>query len=170
MIFRGIRRSDRPLSDPGEARTLDPLIKSQLLYQLSYGVIVLLLRCKGMGIFWNYQIFLSFFCDFLHFLCFLADFCPLGPVFLGFLPVFSVLLAHFLVLRFLATAFSALCFLTSHFFGPSFSLPGNFFRPGGNTCKWLGGGQQGGRRGARGCTGWRGKPPFCGILAARGCV
>ena len=39
MIFRGIRRSDRPLSDPGEARTLDPLIKSQLLYQLSYGVI-----------------------------------------------------------------------------------------------------------------------------------
>ena len=24
--------------DPGEARTLDPLIKSQLLYQLSYGV------------------------------------------------------------------------------------------------------------------------------------
>ncbi len=28
------------LCDPGEARTLDPLIKSQLLYQLSYGVIV----------------------------------------------------------------------------------------------------------------------------------
>ncbi len=28
------------MSDPGEARTLDPLIKSQLLYQLSYGVIV----------------------------------------------------------------------------------------------------------------------------------
>ena len=28
------------ISDPGEARTLDPLIKSQLLYQLSYGVIV----------------------------------------------------------------------------------------------------------------------------------
>ena len=40
MIFRGIHRSDRPFSDPGEARTLDPLIKSQLLYQLSYGVIV----------------------------------------------------------------------------------------------------------------------------------
>gem|GEM_PF-1493687 len=38
MIFRGIHRSDRPFSDPGEARTLDPLIKSQLLYQLSYGV------------------------------------------------------------------------------------------------------------------------------------
>ncbi len=40
MIFRGIRRSDRPFSDPGEARTLDPLIKSQLLYQLSYGVFI----------------------------------------------------------------------------------------------------------------------------------
>ena len=26
-------------SDPGEARTLDPMIKSHLLYQLSYGVI-----------------------------------------------------------------------------------------------------------------------------------
>jgi hypothetical protein len=26
--------------DPGEIRTLDPLIKSQLLYQLSYGVII----------------------------------------------------------------------------------------------------------------------------------
>lgn len=27
------------ISDPGGARTLDPLIKSQLLYQLSYGVV-----------------------------------------------------------------------------------------------------------------------------------
>ncbi len=27
------------IGDPGEARTLDPLIKSQLLYQLSYGVV-----------------------------------------------------------------------------------------------------------------------------------
>ena len=27
-------------SDPGQVRTVDPLIKSQLLYQLSYGVIV----------------------------------------------------------------------------------------------------------------------------------
>jgi hypothetical protein len=25
--------------DPGEIRTIDPLIKSQLLYQLSYGVV-----------------------------------------------------------------------------------------------------------------------------------
>ncbi len=38
MIFRTFLRVDRPFSDPGEARTLDPLIKSQLLYQLSYGV------------------------------------------------------------------------------------------------------------------------------------
>ena len=46
MIFRGIHRSDRPFSDPGEARTLDPLIKSQLLYQLSYGVIAR--DCRGL--------------------------------------------------------------------------------------------------------------------------
>ena len=32
------------LSDPGGARTLDPLIKSQLLYQLSYGVGAIVLR------------------------------------------------------------------------------------------------------------------------------
>ena len=46
MIFRNFLRSDRPLSDPGEARTHDPMIKSHLLYQLSYGVIVgMLARC-----------------------------------------------------------------------------------------------------------------------------
>ncbi len=45
MIFRTFLRVDRPFSDPGEARTLDPLIKSQLLYQLSYGVIFLFLWC-----------------------------------------------------------------------------------------------------------------------------
>ena len=33
--------------DPGEARTLDPLIKSQLLYQLSYGVIAFLSNCAA---------------------------------------------------------------------------------------------------------------------------
>ena len=36
--------------DPGEARTLDPLIKSQLLYQLSYGVIFK--RHKGTDFFY----------------------------------------------------------------------------------------------------------------------
>jgi hypothetical protein len=34
--------AERLFSDLGEARTLDPLIKSQLLYQLSYQVIILL--------------------------------------------------------------------------------------------------------------------------------
>ena len=46
--------------DPGEARTLDPLIKSQLLYQLSYGVSVLFrfLHCKVTANFRTVQIFL----------------------------------------------------------------------------------------------------------------
>ena len=39
------------LCDPGGARTLDPLIKSQLLYQLSHGVKkrnhLLISDCKG---------------------------------------------------------------------------------------------------------------------------
>ena len=63
MIFRGIHRSDRPFSDPGEARTLDPLIKSQLLYQLSYGVIVgfLLLLGKVTAFFLITQIFFAVF-------------------------------------------------------------------------------------------------------------
>ena len=38
------------LSDLGEARTLDPLIKSQLLYQLSYEVIVLLISSAKLRI------------------------------------------------------------------------------------------------------------------------
>ena len=37
------------ISDPGEARTLDPLIKSQLLYQLSYGVMLQLVIGLQMG-------------------------------------------------------------------------------------------------------------------------
>ena len=43
------------LCDPGGARTLDPLIKSQLLYQLSHGVkkrnLLLISDCKGTTIF-----------------------------------------------------------------------------------------------------------------------
>ena len=35
--------------DLGEARTLDPLIKSQLLYQLSYQVNYLLPACRQAG-------------------------------------------------------------------------------------------------------------------------
>ena len=34
-------------SDPGEARTLDPMIKSHLLYQLSYGVMTLFSKCDA---------------------------------------------------------------------------------------------------------------------------
>ena len=47
------------LCDPGGARTLDPLIKSQLLYQLSYGVVFdrrLLIVVKQM-------LYLNKFCD-----------------------------------------------------------------------------------------------------------
>ena len=55
------------LCDPGEARTLDPLIKSQLLYQLSYGVssvrFISELRCKVTLIFYAVQIFLRVFCE-----------------------------------------------------------------------------------------------------------
>ncbi len=64
MIFRTFLWSDRPLSDPGEARTLDPLIKSQLLYQLSYGVICigLFLNCGAkLGTFYEPC---KFFCCF----------------------------------------------------------------------------------------------------------
>lgn len=43
----------RLLCDPGEARTLDPMIKSHLLYQLSYGVNVLLISvAKVMSFFY----------------------------------------------------------------------------------------------------------------------
>ncbi len=64
--FQNFLWSDRPLGDPAGARTLDPLIKSQLLYQLSYGVLHFqgafpLMRCKVSKFFWSLQIFLSFF-------------------------------------------------------------------------------------------------------------
>ena len=49
--------------DPGEARTHDPMIKSHLLYQLSYGVIVgfLLLLGKVTAFFLITQIFFAVF-------------------------------------------------------------------------------------------------------------
>ena len=46
--------------DPGEARTLDPMIKSHLLYQLSYGVIFLQMRCKGNAFFLSRKIIFNF--------------------------------------------------------------------------------------------------------------
>ena len=45
--------------DLGEARTLDPLIKSQLLYQLSYEVIVLLISDAKVRIFFELATILS---------------------------------------------------------------------------------------------------------------
>ena len=52
--------------DPGGARTLDPLIKSQLLYQLSYGVVSALRFCGA-----NLRLFFEvtkFFANFFQFL------------------------------------------------------------------------------------------------------
>jgi hypothetical protein len=40
--------------DLGEARTLDPLIKSQLLYQLSYQVVFFLLGLQRNGFFFDF--------------------------------------------------------------------------------------------------------------------
>ncbi len=47
--------------DPGGTRTHDPLIKSQLLYQLSYGVIAHSIAVQRYCFFLNRQLFLSFF-------------------------------------------------------------------------------------------------------------
>lgn len=47
----------RLLCDPGEARTLDPMIKSHLLYQLSYQVILFRYRY-----FSNHRLFLDCGC------------------------------------------------------------------------------------------------------------
>ena len=53
--------------DPGGARTLDPLIKSQLLYQLSYGVFGLSEKlCKFKAIFWIFKKYSDFFLDFFE--------------------------------------------------------------------------------------------------------
>ena len=52
--------------DPGGARTLDPLIKSQLLYQLSYGVVSAFWFCGA-----NLRLFFDptkFFANFFRFL------------------------------------------------------------------------------------------------------
>ena len=38
------------LCDPGEARTHDPVIKSHLLYQLSYRVIIIIKRLVGFNL------------------------------------------------------------------------------------------------------------------------
>ena len=65
----GAKKRMRPVAasfgDPGGARTLDPLIKSQLLYQLSYGVVSALRFCGA-----NLRLFFEvtkFFANFFHF-------------------------------------------------------------------------------------------------------
>ena len=55
--------------DPGGARTLDPLIKSQLLYQLSYGVVSALRFCGA-----NLRLFFEVTKFFDNFFRFLAKF------------------------------------------------------------------------------------------------
>ncbi|GEM_PF-2295459 len=64
MIYKGKKRKTPKylnlsalLSDPGGARTLDPMIKSHLLYQLSYGVIIFL-GCKDNSLFFCRKIIL----------------------------------------------------------------------------------------------------------------
>ena len=63
-----------PFCDPGEARTLDPMIKSHLLYQLSYGVSFLFVSgAKVIRIFESASISaekIDFVC---YFFCFFGD-------------------------------------------------------------------------------------------------
>ena len=60
-----------PLCTPAGARTLDPLIKSQMLYQLSYKRVTHLLflkcECKGRLFILNHQMIYRFFSIFLDF-------------------------------------------------------------------------------------------------------
>ena len=59
------KRTSIYFGDLGEARTLDPLIKSQLLYQLSYEVIVFVdFGCKVTHLFLISNYFCNFFCNF----------------------------------------------------------------------------------------------------------
>ena len=66
LLFRIFYRSD-----PGEARTLDPMIKSHLLYQLSYGVRLFSISVAKVRIIFELaSVFANFFrekCDFFGF-------------------------------------------------------------------------------------------------------
>ena len=62
-----------PSGDPGGTRTHDPLIKSQLLYQLSYGVNVLSIAVQRYCFFLNRKQFWQFFLKKMRF------FVPNGP-------------------------------------------------------------------------------------------
>ena len=58
-----------PFCTSAGVRTLDPMIKSQMLYQLSYrrniyllvSIVFLICGCKGSGFYFNYQIKSQFF-------------------------------------------------------------------------------------------------------------
>ena len=67
--WNGVQKKDAAfgciLCDPGGARTLDPLIKSQLLYQLSYGVVSALEFCgANLRFFFEVTKFFGAFFDF----------------------------------------------------------------------------------------------------------
>ena len=68
-----------PFCDPGEARTLDPMIKSHLLYQLSYGVRLFSISVAKVRIIFELaSVFANFFrekCDFFGFSSKIALFC-----------------------------------------------------------------------------------------------
>ena len=74
LLFRIFYRSD-----PGEARTLDPMIKSHLLYQLSYGVRLFSISVAKVRIIFELaSVFANFFrekCDFFCFSSKIALFC-----------------------------------------------------------------------------------------------
>lgn len=63
-------RNSLILSDPGRARTVDPMIKSHLLYQLSYGVIFS--ECKNRFFIFYGKIFMGIF---FYFICLPGCFC-----------------------------------------------------------------------------------------------
>ena len=58
-MFRRPFCFDFTLRDPGGARTLDPMIKSHLLYQLSYQVLTLF-RVQSYAFIFSLQVFYLF--------------------------------------------------------------------------------------------------------------
>ena len=75
LLFRIFYRSD-----PGEARTLDPMIKSHLLYQLSYGVSFLFVSgAKVIRIFES----TSISAEKIDFVCYFFAFFAIGGILPG---------------------------------------------------------------------------------------
>ena len=83
-----------PFCDPGEARTLDPMIKSHLLYQLSYGVSFLFVSgAKVIRIFES----ASISAEKIDFVCYFFAFFAIGGILPG-LCFIEVLHSHTSVL------------------------------------------------------------------------